>query len=277
MDLDNLQGLGSYRDKYAYTAYLSRRDWAYEYLRRNQAFEKEAWMSLGQSPRGRIACHNITVLRLKSRQRAAEEWGLRFFPNPEAPAPSADVFWTESAYPDVLRATVVPRSPDESHPLFDETVRKCRMTHLTDEEGVEHLVAYGKGCSVQVCFTGHTLVTTKPVKTFFAVGEFDSLDEQVRILRQSKKVYGDHITEPPVFSRRAIMLRNGLIALDGYRAGLTDRQIAWIIDGHAAVEAGVAKGDRSLINRICYYREKAIALSDGRYRSFLRRDDSVAA
>ena len=275
METQSLNDLTQYSQKYAYTAYLSRRDWAYEYLRRVPAFEQAAWNGLSTSPIGRIACHDITVMRMRSRQPAAEAWGLKFFPNPEIPAPKAHVFWTEKAHPDILDVNVSPRAPNEKHPLFDETIRKCRMAHLTDENGQEHLIVYGRGCSVQVRANGHTLVTTKPVKTSFSVSTLSGFEEYVEILRRSKNVYGDHITDPAQFSRKALLLRNGLITLDGQRAGLSDRQIAWIINGMQTVEEAVAQGDRSLINRVSYYRENAAELCAGGYKAFLQNQSDL--
>tara|TARA_R100001132_G_C3266643_1_gene89379 strand:+ start:489 stop:1343 length:855 start_codon:yes stop_codon:yes gene_type:complete len=258
-----LDEFATYRSSYDYTAYLSNRDWAFEYLRRNSKFQAVAWEAFGQAPKSKLACHDIKLIRLKTEQPAAEEWGLKFFPNPDIAAPKATVFWTPEADPEIVHVTVLPREPGEPHDLFDETIKKCKMVHLTDDKGIEHLVHVGPGRSVQVRCSGHTLVTTKPVKTSFSVDAVRGLDSHLEIVKRATEVYGDHVKTPPVFSQKARLLRNGLIALDGSRAGLTDRQIASIIVGDKSVEEGMANGDRSLIQRVRYYRERAHELCEG--------------
>ncbi|MEL6758584.1 MAG: hypothetical protein AAFP81_19310 [Pseudomonadota bacterium] len=262
MVCQKLDEFSTYCAAYNYTAYLADRDWRYEYLRRIDAFEKQAWQEYASAPSGRIACHDILLLRLKSRQTAAEKWGLRFFPPPDSAAPKARVFWTEEIDPNCVSVTVVPRERGQPHDLFEETIKKCKMLHLTDENRVEHLVHIGPGSSVQVRCHGHTLLTAKPVKTSFSVDALEGLDDHLKMVRRATTVYGEHMADPPEFSRKARLLRNGLIALDGQKAGLSDRQIASIIEGEASVEHGLENGDRSLVKRVKYYRDRARGLCD---------------
>lgn len=250
----------TYLRSYNYTAYLSKRDWRYEYQRRIDDYEKDAWNGYTNAPIGTIACHDITLLKLKKRQAAAEKWGLKFFPPPDRAAPKAAAFWTEEIDPGAVHVTVLPREPGEPHDLFEETIKRCKMLHLTDENSVEHLVHIGPGSSVQVRCHGHTLITSKPVKTSFSVDALDDLDDHLNMVRRATRVYGDHIVDPPVFSNKARLLRNGLIALDGHKAGLSDRQVASIIEGDASVAQGIELGDRSLIKRVKYYRDRSIEL-----------------
>lgn len=257
-----LDEFSTYRQSYNYTAYLSNRDWRFEYLRRIPAFEKDAWDGYTRAPSGVLACHEITLLKLKERQPGAEKWGLKFFPAPDQAAPKAPVFWTEETDPYFVRVAVVPRNPEDPHDLFEETIKRCKMLHLTDENRTEHLVHIGPGSSIQVRCYGHTLVTSKPVKTSFSQDALEGLDHRLDVVRRATLVYGDHIVDPPQFSRKARLLRNGLIALDGYKAGLSDRQVASIIEGDASVEHGLENGDRSLIKRVKYYRDRAIELCE---------------
>ena len=257
-----LDEFSSYRQSYNYTAYLSNRDWRFEFLRRIAAFEIDAWEGYPDAPSGKRACHDITLMGLDEKQPAAEKWGLKFFPAPDMAAPRAPVFWTEEIDPQFVHVTVVERDPDEPHDLFEETIKRCKMIHLTDENQVEHLVHIGPGSSVQVKCHGHTLVTQKPVKTTFSVDAVVGLEDHFDMVRHATSVYGHHMIDPPRFSRKARLLRNGLIALDGHKAGLSDRQIASIIEGDASVKHGVEHGDRSLIKRVKYYRDRGMDLCD---------------
>tara|TARA_R110002110_G_scaffold68080_4_gene184717 strand:- start:15787 stop:16629 length:843 start_codon:yes stop_codon:yes gene_type:complete len=269
MECRDINDLGGYGARYDYTAYLSRRDWAYEHIRRIPAFEATAWRACNTGLVSQPACHQITLLKMQRPEPEAEAWGLKFFPNPSVAAPKAHVFWTDDAHGEKVHLKVSERMPGEVDRIFEQTVVKCQILHLTDWEGFEHLVIQGKGCSIQARCTGLSLTSTDPVKMSFDVDAVDDIGKFTRILEQSKRVYGDQITSPPIFTRKAKLMRNGLIALDGNRAGLSDRQIAWIIEGRDQVESGVAKGDRSLIKRVKTYRDNADALCNGGFRALL--------
>lgn len=269
MGVCDINDLSAYRRRYDYTAYLSRRDWAYEYLRRIPEFETQAWRAQSQAPSGRIACHRVSILKMLKPQPRAEVWGLKFFPNPSVPAPNADVFWTEDVCGEIVRLAVLPREIDEVDTLFEQTVRTCEITHLTDPEGFEHLVVKGAGRSVQARCIGPSLLRTRAVKVSFDLEGLDDMAHHVSVLERSKRVYRDDVDCSPPFTRKSLLMRNGLIALDGVLAGLSDRQIAWIIEGKDAVEAGLAKGDRSRVRRVTTYRQSGRALCDGGYRKLL--------
>lgn len=265
----NSVDLSSYLHKYDYTAYLSRRDWAYEYLRRVPAFEKAAWAAQAGVLSSRIACHNITTLKMKCPHPEAEAWGLKFFPSPAMAAPRAHVFWIDEAHSEKVLMSIVDRLPGEVDATYDTTVRDCDLVHLTDEQGWEHLVVHGNGCSVQVKCRGKSLLTLDPVKATFTVDSHLNIEHQTRILNEATRIYGDQPAGSARFTRKTEILRNGLIALDGIRAGLSDRQIAWIIFGKETVQSGIANGDRSLTQRVKTYRDNANALCEGGYREFL--------
>lgn len=266
---ENTIDLSSYLHKYDYTAFLSRKDWAYEYLRRVPAFEKAAWAAQAGMISSRIACHNITTLKMRCPQPDARVWGLKFFPNPAIAAPRAHVFWTDDAHTEKVFMSIVDRLPGEVDDTYDTTVRVCDIVHLTDEHGTEHLAIHGNGCSVQVKCRGKSLLTLDPVKATFTVDSHLNIEHQTRILNEAIRIYGTPMPGPVRFTRRAKLLRNGLIALDGHRAGLSDRQVAWIIFGKGSVEAGLENGDRSLIQRVKPYRDSATALCEGGYRELL--------
>jgi hypothetical protein len=62
---------------YAYTAGLSRREWAWEFLRRNPAF-REAMSGFSDRVRSRRVAPNITLYRLRSGAPSLADWGLAF-------------------------------------------------------------------------------------------------------------------------------------------------------------------------------------------------------
>ncbi len=77
---------------------LDRAGWAWEWLRHNPAYRREA--GLGTPPARKILRQDpeIAVLVLLGRP-AADRWGLLFQAPPDRPAEEAAVFWSGSANP----------------------------------------------------------------------------------------------------------------------------------------------------------------------------------
>jgi hypothetical protein len=62
---------------YGYTAGFSRRDWAWEFLRRNPAF-RETMNGFSACVRSQRIAPNATVYRLQSGAPSLADWGLLF-------------------------------------------------------------------------------------------------------------------------------------------------------------------------------------------------------
>ena len=60
---------------YSYTAGFGRRDWAWEFLRRNPAF-RETMSGFSARVRSRRIAPNVTVYRLQSGAPSLADWGL---------------------------------------------------------------------------------------------------------------------------------------------------------------------------------------------------------
>lgn len=269
MHVQDINNMDVYRRRYDYTAYLSRRDWAWEHIRRNPRFEAVAYANRAGAVSTKPACFDIHLMKMRRAQPEAEEWGLIAFPDPALNAPRAPVFWTDDACRSKVLLTVSERRPGETDTIYQTTVSKCRIWNLTDWTGTEHLMISGIGCSIQARCKGLSLLSNDPVIMSFDVSGLPDWEYYTKVLERSTRVFGDYSRKPVTFSQKAKLLRNGLIALDGKRAGLSDRQVAHILFDEDAVQSGVKKGDTSLVRRVKHYREKALALSEGGYRSLL--------
>ena len=99
---DNTIEIKDYLKKYAYTIGLRRRDWAWEFLRRNPKFLVEAYAHFMTVQRSMSCIADSKILHLYERCPLAETWGLMFFPNPDQPAPRADVYWLSGWDPAIV-------------------------------------------------------------------------------------------------------------------------------------------------------------------------------
>jgi hypothetical protein len=202
-----------YLSTYNYLAFLRRRGWAYEFLRRNQTYKEQAYAGFKQAVTSRHVEHEVYALDLLEPQPDAESWGLLFFPNPDQNALHADIF--------------------------------------------------------QVLCTGLSLRSEDPVKMSFELSGPWGLEEQFRQIKATRKAYRPCDLTKPEWTKRTLLLRDGLIALDVIEAGLTLRDAGGLIYGKARVEAEWASANRSMKDRIRFRLQKARHLRDGGYRDFL--------
>jgi len=259
-----------YLSTYNYLAFLRRRGWAYEFLRRNQTYKEQAYAGFKQAVTSRHVEHEVYALDLLEPQPDAESWGLIFFPNPDQSALHADIFWCDKTYPNYISVFVKPRAPAEVDEIYEACIRHCRVKHLVDLDKTEHLLVQGEGCAFQVLCTGQSLRSEHPVKMSFELSGPWGLEEQFRQIKATRQAYRPCDLSKPEWTQRTLLLRDGLIALDVIEAGLTLRDAAELIYGKPRVEAEWASTNRSMKDRIRFRLQKAEKLRDGGYQDFLR-------
>lgn len=217
---------------YAYTWKLSRSRWAWEFLRRNPRFLDDASRHEREEVSYRSACRSITLVRPRCDQAEAERWGLAFFPDVTANGFEADVFWSGALYPRTVSVHVGPRGDHGICEIFEETTKLCRIIHLTDRVGREHLLLKGNGCVVQVRCEGLSLLSPEPVRMQIVFDGVNDLDTKIRILAKARDVYRQQQEAiVPSWSRQSRALCHALIALDCHMSGLSHYETACVIYG----------------------------------------------
>lgn len=261
--------LGGYLAKYNHLAALTRRGWAYEHLRRNTKFRKAAYARQSGVLKIDHWEDDIYTLDLLGPQPEAEAWGLIFFPNPDQSALTADLFWSETTFPNHISVNVIPRSPGEIDEIYEESRKICRVRQLTDWNGMEHVLVQGQGCALQIKCTGLSLRSTNPVKMSFQLSGPSSMEADFKLLKASRKTYIPHDLDNPHWTPRAERLRDGIIILDVLDAGLNLQHAARIIYGDKRVDEEWFDGQRAMKDRLRQRLENAKNLRDGGYRDFL--------
>lgn len=258
----------AYRAKYDYCVGLRQRDWAWEYLRRNPDFQAEAYPALSNAVSRRPGTAQISLLKLRTPQPRAEAWGLKFFPDPDATALTASVFWTGVAYPGQLAISVTPRDPSVADKLFERTLSACRVQHLTDCDGSEHLLLQGRGCTAQVQARGLSMLSGQPVQMTLSVNEPYDISRGIDTLTRSEAIFDQTPWADRDWTERVRRLRNGLICLDTKSAGLELRYAAEIIYGEARVKREWSSS-KALRDRVRSFLRSGQRIRDGGYRALL--------
>lgn len=259
-------GLSGYDQKYDYTMGLRRRDWAWEFLRRNPKFLEEAYAHYHTVQRSMSCIADSKVLHLYEPCPLAETWGLMFFPNPDQPAPRADVYWLSGWDPAIVAMEVTSRQNGEVDKM-KAVIDGCQIDVLRDPYGTEHLLTRGTFSTAQSICSGKSLLHARePVKV--------TLDTRgPGRMHRAYDAYklAEEILHPGPFkwTDRTIRLRNALICLDANVAGLSLRDAAEIIYGHARVETDWSH-QRSMRDRTRSYSRMGQTLADGAYRRLLQ-------
>ncbi len=140
---------------------------------------------------------------------------------------------------------------------------------LLDTLGRQHVILSAGGVTLQLTITG-VQTTIAPVAFSFLVRDIDELAVVSRRLSKMEGLVSPSRSlgkAPPRWTARTRKLRDALIALDGRRAGASNRQIAAVIYGHDWVEQDWPNA--GLQDRLRRDLQRGLALLDGGYRDLL--------
>lgn len=255
--------------RYNYTRSLSPSRWAWEFLRRNKAFLDEAARHGEEELSVRTACHGITLIRPRTEQMAAERWGLAFFPDPGKNGYDADVFWSAALHPRQVHVQVSPAGRERSCDIYRKTVEACRIIHLVDTAGREHMLVKGNGHVVQVRCTGMSMLSPEPVRLGFLIRDAGDFQARLQVLTKAQRVY-DGTSGQTGWTRTSLALRNALIAADCHEADLSIRETAAVIYGKQRADEAWAGPSRAMKDEIRRARAKGLGLVSGGYRDLLQ-------
>lgn len=265
-----LHGHSDHLSAYDYCWLLSDSRWAWEFLRRNEDFLRDANLRSADDLSFVPACHQITLVRPRNAQTLAERWGLAFFPEPEHDGLEADAIWSGGIYSRRVHTHIAPRAPNEASEIYDRTVAICRITHFTDMAGREHLLLKGNGCVIQVICTGMSLLAREPVKLSMVIDSLDEFQTKLKTLQRAQRVYDPQAeAEIPEWTRHSLALRNALVALDCHDAGKTYFETAAFIYGEARARAAWDSPSRAMKDEMKRALARAKELRDGGYASLL--------
>jgi len=253
--------------RYDYLWRLSPDRWAWEYLRRNSDFRRDANLRGEDDISEMMApCAPVRILRSRVSQNLADRWGLLVMPDPDKNGFEADVFWNRTVHPDQVEVHCAPRSESEACSIFERTIHVCKVTHLTDAQGREFLLLRGNGCVIQVRCSGMSLLGIEKVRMKLTISDMDAYERKLKAQREALAVWGqDYDRQTPLWTKRTQILRDGLIALDCLELGMSRRDIAAVLYGKEAAEAEWSDEFGAMRDSVKYIVKKAEGLRDGGY------------
>lgn len=270
------QGLEPRRGSLAYTLNFTKSRWAWEFLRRNRAYQNDHERHRDGALSVRKADDGTVLLKLRRPEPAAEQWGLHFFASPRRNGVEAPVFWTPAVHRRVLHVHVeccpessAPMSKDDR--ILDILRYCCARTHFTDAQENEHVLIAAQGRVVQIACTGVSLLND-PVRLKFVVEGIDDLHTKMDDFRDFENLYRRHLpgTSPGESRQTAGRFRDMLIAIDVSQEGGNYRDIAAALYGKERADAEFADAGRVTKNKIIRLTKKGLSLVEGDYRKLLK-------
>jgi hypothetical protein len=254
---------------YDYTERLIRRDWAWEFLRRNHVF-REVQAHTAKS--FNVKTHGtLSVITGNGHSRAElKKWGCVLVESPEARAPLAWVFWDPARCPEVVHMVAFEKNTDLDTAIFDLSDVHCQATLLSPPGDKQHLLFQDSGQSLQLVVSGADL--GKPVHLLSeTILPEDVMRHHLRGLQcfQHLQTTGHLLPDHCAIEPRMPRLRIVLQALDGSLAGASHREIAAAIFGAKRIDADWDDPGRHLQDHVRRAIRRGRELMEGGYLRLL--------
>lgn len=253
-----------WRDGTRYAALLGieRAAFAWEWLRRDEGYRREARAVL--EDRAAPAAQ-----ALQRRDPRAWKWGLHAFEHPDLAAPRARPVWRRDFSPFVLAAEA--RPPGAAGDRFDLAEFSALATLVVAAEGAEHLLLSDGARSVRVDVTGGA-ARAGPVTFGYRLEGFESLEPPLLTLRRLLVLArtGRFSAALHPLDARACRWVALLRATDALAAGADQREIAEHLLGREAAEPRWRIEAPTLRSRAQRLVRQARAMAAGGYLRLLR-------
>jgi hypothetical protein len=171
-------------EDYAHAVGLDRLGWAWEFLRRNEAYCRDYRINRAGVPVAIRHESGAIIFRPRRQFLAAENWGLEIFADPAKSAFDTHVFWMG----DTIKRTVSCISKTAN----DNQSERLSLSHFSGKRSVlvakssEQIVFVGPQMSVQLLASGKSFLIGESLLTFQHEGlrTASSHQDAVKILRQ---------------------------------------------------------------------------------------------
>jgi hypothetical protein len=232
-------------------AHLSRRGWAWEFLRRNPEYI---------AMYGNVEAH------------APARWGLLHLADPALNATEADLFWRPEDCEDVLPMTLCPDGASTTGVKLNLEQLSCRIAFAFDAGAQRRDILFSEqGRFLQLAVYGQWDLKTATLMVP-ALDQPNGIMARTASLRRLNDLLFDKTMRKVLYpyESRAARLITVLSALDGWLAQMPQREIAAMIFNQVRVERAwndPCENLRDQVHRAIGYGRD---LMNGGYRQFLR-------
>lgn len=256
-----------YLGAYDYALGLCRTDFAWEFLRRSPAYQRDYQLNR----KGIAHCQRRfdglpCVTRVRRLARDSCTWGLFAFVNPRLPAPYAPVCWSTSPAAAVLEAIAYRPGKGASSNLC---LRKLTSAgHLLLGPGTEQRVTLRDTDAALALRLYGSRATLAPINTTFLLHGLPDPSFVSATLRNLTRLLL-HPNHEAHRSRDPLLMQAAIVALDAQCFDATYRDMATILYGAEDARVAWSGLSRAMKDRMRRALSKGKYLRDGGYRKLL--------
>ncbi len=253
---------------YDYFLELNDSEVAWEFLRRNLNYQQTVSEHQEALSRPRAMASGQHVWFDGQRTMAANRWGLSRFVDPASRAPEAPIDWKEDL--GAAKIDAVARDPHQGErPDVSLAELQCVRHIVVSAAGGETLLINTSDKALSLRLSGTTALRG-PVCLTFQIAGMNALPGAGRALQSLPDLLTGRPRKPNR-SRRRMLLREALIALDGRAAGATYQDVAVVIAGAEVARAAWKNADPLLKDRMRRALKAGMLLRNGRYRLLIEQ------
>ena len=254
-------------EDYAYAAGLDRPGWAWEFLRRNENYQKDWESNRHCVPKSRLHRTGATYCRLQETCDVAKNWGLTLFVDPLKTALEAGVHW----HSDIIARQVfcISKSANDNKNAIENMSSFIGRTYVLLCNEIEHVIIQQGVISARLAVQGRSLLKgdCQLIYQIEGLARLNLVHETLSNLRRLKT---DFQLAKIVFGQSELRLRECLVALDGHLAGRSYRDIAEVLYGSNRVKEVWTNETRHLKDKIRRAVAAGIDYMNGGYLKLLQ-------
>ena len=252
---------------YAYTRELNAAGWAWEFLRRNEGYQRDVRLNRVGHPTAIQHVSGATLFSLKRRCYFAEKWGLSFFADPSKSALQVMSFWLPALITDVAFC--------EARLANDNDIERLSLASFAGrravlDNGKHEIVSIQQGIvSAYLVVTEGSFVKGNDCALKFYHQGLKSAARHFETLKILAQLTDEIAPSAPFIASSDSKYRDYLVGLDGRVAGHSYRDIAEVLYGSERIGEYWTDDTRGLKSKVRRAVECGFALMNGGYRDLL--------
>jgi hypothetical protein len=253
-------------DDYAYTSGLDGPGWAWEFLRRNDDYQRDFRINRAGHPVPIKHMSGAVVFRLRRRVLASEKWGLHCFADPQKSNHSSHVFWLAHYLEKSVSCSFRGANDNELGVLSLASFSGQRQVLVTPEDEIVDI--FSNRLSARMVVRNSTFLIGESAPTF----EIYGLEESEKALETIKTLRAFRInrcTRDISQDERRSKYFDYLVALDEHLAGRSYRDIAEILYGSDRIGTYWTDDSRGYKSKVRRAVERGYKLMNGGYNELL--------
>ena len=234
-------------EDYAYAVGLDRPGWAWEFLRRSPKYQLDWQTHKASMPKSRLHRSGAMYCCLRQNCSAANLWGLILFFDPQKTALEIGIHWHSDVIDQQVFCAAIHANDNKME--CESLSRFNGQTYVLSFKGVEHIIIQRGVISARLRIKGRSFLNDD-CQLIYQIEGLERFNFVAETLSNLRRLKCDTQPTKATFEQTELRLRECLVALDGYLAGRTYRDIAEVLYGPDRVKEVWTNETRHLKDKV---------------------------